>query len=181
MQLSNLATAKLAELKAFCRDRNLVPTSDLRLKQSWIDAAQTFLATATEKTAELITAATSPEAVEFYKASAVIALRFTYRAFIVSCLLAIALGMSAADTWNQFREWLESEGLTPQQPAPIVRLVIFKTRVRVKRFTLDRYDRLQDWLESQTVRAFYAVHRNAIQPATEFRNRLNAARFVVTR
>lgn len=107
--------------------------------------------------------------------------KFTLKAFVASCLLAIALGMSAADTWHQFKEWLEGQDLTPSQPVEIVRLVAAKIRKRVNRFAVHCYDRLQDWLETQTVRACYAIDENAIQPAAEFRDRLNAARLVITR
>ena len=181
MQLSNLPTATIASLKSFARANNLLPTGDLRLKATWLEAVTAFLIPAIEKTTEVIAIATSPEAVATYKASAIVAAKFVYRAFIVSCLLAIALGMSAADTWHQFKEWLEGQDLTPSQPVAIVRLVASKVRKRVNRFAVHGWDRLQDWIETQTVRAWYAVDENAIQPAAEFRDRINAARLVITR
>lgn len=176
MQLSNLPTASISALKSFARSNNLLPTGDLRLKSTWFNAVQEFLTPIVTATTQALTTATSPEAIERYKAAAVIAFRFTYRAFVVSCLLAIALGMSAADTFQSFREWLESQDLTLNQPIAVVRLVASKSRDRASRFALNFYDRFQDWLESQTIRAFYAVDENAIQPAQALRSRISTAK-----
>ena len=181
MQLSNIATAKLSEIKAFCRANNLIPSADLRLKQSWIDAATAFLNAAQAKASEVIATATSPEAVAHYKASTVIAAKFVYKAFIVSCLLAIALGMSAYDTWQSFRNWLESQSLTLNQPVAVVRVIASKSRRRVKNSAIYFHDRANAWVEIQSLRSVRAIAFNAIQPAQEFRNRINAARFVITR
>jgi len=63
----------------------------------------------------------------------------------------------------------------------VVKLIASKVRKRVNRFAVHCYDRLQDWLEAQTIKAWYAVDENAIQPAQEFRDRINAARLVITR
>ncbi len=181
MNLSTIATASIATLKSFARSNGILPTGDLRLKQVWVDAVSAFLATAQAKVSEVVATATSPEAVATYKASAVIAAKFVYRAFVVSCLLAIALGLSAADTWQAFKTWLEAQNLTLNQPVAIVRVIALKTRDRVKRFAAHCGDRLQDWVKTQTVRGLHALDRGAIQPAQEFRNRINAARFVITR
>lgn len=181
MNLSTVTTASIATLKAFARSNNLIPTGDLRLKATWLNAVRDFLTPIATQATQAIATATTPEAIQSYKASAIVALRFTYRAFVISCLLAIALGLSAADTWIAFREWLESQDLTPNQPIAVVKLIASKTRKRVKRFALHTYDRLQDWVESQTVRGWHALDEIAIQPAQEFRQRINAARYVITR
>ena len=181
MNLSTISTASIATLKSFARANGILPTGDLRTKQVWLDAVSAFLSTAQAKASEAIATATSPAAIATYKASTIVAAKFVYKAFIVSCLLCIALGMSAADTWLKFRTWLEAQNLTLSQPAAVVRVIASKTRKRVNRFAVHLYDRLQDWLESQTVRAWYAVDERAIQPAQEFRQRLNAARFVINR
>jgi len=180
MNLSTIATAKFSEIKTFAQSNNLIPSGDLRLKQVWLDAVTAFLTPIAQAASEVIATATSPEAVATYKASAVITFKFVYRAFVISCLLAIALGMSAADTWHQFRTWLEAQNLTLNQPVAVVRLIASKTRKRLTTIGLQRWDRLQDWLEAQTFRAWGEIAFNAIQPATEFRQRINAARFVIT-
>jgi predicted PurR-regulated permease PerM len=156
-------------IKSFARSNNILPTGDLRLKSTWLNAVQEFLTPIVTATTQAIATATSKEAIQRYKATAIVALRFTYRAFIVSCLLAIALGLSAADTFQTFKTWLESQDLTLNQPIAILQVIAVKTRKRVSRFTT-----------IQTERAKSAIVSNAIQPATELRQRINAARSVIT-
>lgn len=52
MQLNELTTAKLAQIKAFCRANNIEILGDLRHKQTWIDAAQAFLTATAEQVKE---------------------------------------------------------------------------------------------------------------------------------
>lgn len=176
MNLSTLATAKFAQIKSFARANNLLPIGDLRLKATWLEAVKTFLTPVQEKAIAVIKTATTPAAVATYKAAAIVAYRFTYRGFIVSCLLTIALGMSTRDTWLTFQDWLESEGLTLGQPVAAVRIVAGQTRHRAVRSALQLYDRADAWVQDQTVRAWYAVDENATQPAQAFRHRLATAR-----
>jgi len=185
MNLSNLT---LAQLKATAAKYALQVDGDKRLRSTWENAI--------ESAAEFIAAqvdAIKDAAIEtFTYDNAVIAantlnvitrkvVKFTLKAFVVSCLLAIALGMSATETWYQFKEWLGGQDLTISQPVAVVKLIASKVCNRVNRFAVHCYDRLQDWLETQTIKAWYAVDENAIQPAQEFRDRINAARLVITR
>lgn len=184
MNLSTLTTTKLSEIKAFCRKNNILPASDLRLKQSWIDAAQAFLTPAAqaiqEKAIAAYETATSHEAVEFYKSATVATFKFTRHVIITACLLTIALGMSTRDTWIAFQDWLQSENLTLSEPEAIARLVIFKARQRIKRVAEELEWKLMNWADTQTERAKGTIALNAIAPAQELRNRINAARFVIT-
>jgi len=184
----NLSTLTLAQLKATADKYALQVDGDKRLRSTWenaIESAGEFIAAQVD--------AVKDAAIEtFTYDNAVIAantlnavtrgvVKFTLKAFIVSCLLAIALGMSAADTWHQFKEWLEGQDLTPSQPVAVIKLITSKVRKRINRFSVHCYDRLQDWIEAQTIKAWYAVDENAIQPAQEFRDRINAARLASIR
>ena len=173
----NLLTAKLSEIKTFCRDRGIVPTADLRLKLTWIDAAQAFLSAAVEKTAELISTVTSPQAVELYKASAIVAIRFTYRAFVASCLLCIALGMSACDAWVELKALLESKNVKFSQPISVFMVATAKRRKRFQRDTLMRLGTLKLNLELHQNRAKTSIDCNITKPAQELRQRLNVVNF----
>jgi hypothetical protein len=180
MQLSNLTTATLAQIKSFARANGILPEGDLRLKSTWFNAVQEFLTPALEavqeKAVEFYKSATSPEAVEFYKSATVTVFRFTYRTVITACLLTIALGMSAADAWVDLRALLDAENVKLSQPVAVLVTITAKHRKRLYRDTLDRLQTLGWLIELHQVRAKDAIDKAAVQPAQEFRQRLNAAR-----
>lgn len=188
----NLSTLTLTQLKAAAAKYALQVDGDKRLRSTWenaIESAGEFIAAqvdavkdaAIELAQETLTYDNAVIAANTVNVITRKSLKFTLKAMWSILLITIALGMSAADTWHQFKEWLEGQDLTLSQPVAIVRLVAAKSRKRVNRFAVHCYDRLQDWIETQTVKACYAIDENAIQPATEFRDRINAARFVITR
>ncbi len=182
MNLSTVTTASIATLKAFARSNNLIPTGDLRLKATWLNAVRDFLTPIATQATQAIATATTPEAIQSYKASAIVALRFTYRAFVISCLLAIALGMSAADAWVEFRTLLEfeSENVKFSQPLAVLTIVTARRRRIFQNELAMRWENAKFNFEYGQFRAKKVVKKNAIEPAQEFRQRINAARYVIT-
>lgn len=172
LNLETIQTATIAQIKKFARANGILPEGDLRIKQVWIDAVTAFLKAQIAK-------ATSPEAVATYKAAAVVSFRFVWRAFVVSCLLAIALGTMSRNLWEAFKAWVESEGLELNQPKAIIYRIAEKTCHRIQRWSLRTYCGVKRWVMVQTLWATEAVDRNAIQPAQALRQRLSGARISV--
>ena len=111
MQLSNLPTATIASLKSFARANNLLPTGDLRLKATWLEAVTAFLSAAVEIAQETIEGAN--ECISEFAAydNAVIAantanvwarqsLHFTRKAIWNVFLVSIALVMLAIEAYK---------------------------------------------------------------------------------
>ncbi|NDJ19474.1 hypothetical protein [Myxacorys almedinensis] len=108
MQLSNLATASIAQIKQFVRAHNLVPTGDLRRRETWEEAAKAILSATVEQVKEAAIA--SIREVATYDNAVIAAnavytgLRKTLKAVWSIVLVAIALACIAIDLWQNQEE-----------------------------------------------------------------------------
>lgn len=99
LNLETITTAKLTEIKAFCRAQNIEVLGDRRTYKAWFDAAYQFLKVQAVAAAQAVT---SPEAIAFYKS----AFRFACKSIVVVCLAAIVLGMLTREMLQMFWGWL---------------------------------------------------------------------------
>jgi len=170
MNLSTISTAKLSEIKDFCRLNNLEVLGDLRHRQTWIDAARSFL-TAAQETIE--GAVQLAQEIATYDNAVIAAntvnvitrrvVKFTLKAVWSVFLVSIALSCIALDLWQ---DRAETKAFLVQVMAHAKTKAIAKVK-----------DRWVIWAETGDA----IVQLHITEPVNEMRDRINAARFVATR
>ena len=174
MNLSTISTAKLSEIKDFCRLNNLEVLGDLRHRQTWIDAARSFLTAAQEIAQETVEGAVQLAQEIVTYDNAVIAantikvitrksIKFTLKAVWSVFLVSIALSCIALDLWQ---DRAETKAFLVQVMAHAKTKAIAKVK-----------DRWVIWAETGDA----IVQLHITEPVNEMRDRINAARFVATR
>ena len=174
MNLSTISTAKLSEIKDFCRLNNLEVLGDLRHRQTWIDAARSFLTAAQEIAQETVEGAVQlAKEIATYDNAVIAAntvnvitrksIKFTAQSLWSVFLVSIALTCIALDLWQDRAE-------TKAFLVQVLSHAKTKAIVKVK-------DRWVIWSEMGDA----IVQLHIIEPVNEMRDRINAARFVATR
>lgn len=111
MQLSNITTASFVQVKSFVRANNIVPTGDLRRRDTWENAAKAFLTAAQDVAQETVEGAIEciRETLTYDNAvlaanTANVLVRRSLRFFGSAILVAIALVCVAIETWQTREE-----------------------------------------------------------------------------